>query len=105
MRPRSRGRQESLIATVMEGRSNLSIRLLVYCRHPFPPIWLYPLSALSYLDVEERLAERGLDLSYETVRRGVSKLGPGRYLPTNKRISAVGSAELAIYPTLSAPTR
>jgi putative transposase len=31
---------------------------------------------LSYRDVEELLAERGLDLSYETVRRWVMKFGP-----------------------------
>jgi putative transposase len=37
-----------------------------------------PLSAftLSYRDVEEMLAERGLDLTYETVRRWVTKFGP-----------------------------
>jgi putative transposase len=32
---------------------------------------------LSYRDVEELLAERGLDISYETVRRWVLKFGPG----------------------------
>ena len=31
---------------------------------------------LSYRDVEELVAERGLDLSYETVRRWVLKFGP-----------------------------
>ena len=31
---------------------------------------------LSYRDVEELLAERGLDVSYETVRRWVLKFGP-----------------------------
>jgi transposase-like protein len=31
---------------------------------------------LSYRDVEELLAERGLDLSYETIRRWVLKFGP-----------------------------
>ena len=30
----------------------------------------------SYCDVEELLAERGLDISYETVRRWVLKFGP-----------------------------
>src|ERR1700722_20864927 len=32
--------------------------------------------SLSYRDVEELLAERGLEVSYETVRRGVLKFGP-----------------------------
>jgi putative transposase len=31
---------------------------------------------LSYRDVEELLAGRGLDISYETVRRWVLKFGP-----------------------------
>jgi hypothetical protein len=31
---------------------------------------------LSYRDVEDLLAERGLDISYETVRRWVLKFGP-----------------------------
>jgi transposase-like protein len=34
-------------------------------------IWLYLRFTLSYRDVEELLAERGLDVSYETVRRWV----------------------------------
>src|ERR1700738_4445463 len=55
---------------------------LCYRRHRFPPaiiqhaIWLYLRFTLSYRDVEELLAERGLDISYETVRRWVLKLGP-----------------------------
>ena len=32
-------------------------------------IWLYFRFALSYRDVEDLLAERGIDVSYETVRR------------------------------------
>ena len=55
---------------------------LSYSRHRFPPqviqhaIWLYLRFTLSYRDVEELLAERGLDVSYETVRRWVLKFGP-----------------------------
>jgi putative transposase len=46
-----------------------------YARHRYPPdvighaVWLYLRFTLSYRDVEELLAERGLDVSYETVRR------------------------------------
>src|SRR6202162_2998950 len=56
---------------------------LSYGRHRFPPpiiqhaIWLYLRFTLSYRDVEELLAERGLEVSYETVRRWVLKFGPG----------------------------
>ena len=55
---------------------------LCYRRHRFPPeiiqhaIWLYLRFTLSYRDVEELLAKRGLDISYETVRRWVLKFGP-----------------------------
>ncbi|MCZ8096940.1 MAG: IS6 family transposase, partial [Burkholderiales bacterium] len=52
-----------------------------YARHRFPPdvirhaFWLYLRFTLSYRDVEELLAERGLDVSYETIRRWVLKFG------------------------------
>ncbi len=52
-----------------------------YAGHRFPPdviqraVWLYLRFALSYRDVEDLLAERGLDVSYETVRRWVIKFG------------------------------
>jgi len=39
-------------------------------------VWLYLRFTLSFRDVEDLLAERGLDLSYETVRRWVLKFGP-----------------------------
>lgn len=53
-----------------------------YQRHRFPPtviqhaVWLYARFTLSYRDAEDLLAERGLDVSYETVRRWVLKFGP-----------------------------
>ncbi|HLY45826.1 MAG TPA: IS6 family transposase [Stellaceae bacterium] len=53
-----------------------------YRGHRFPPpiiqhaVWLYLRFTLSYRDVEDLLAERGLDISYETVRRWVLKFGP-----------------------------
>jgi hypothetical protein len=39
-------------------------------------VWLYLRFTLSYRDVEELLAERGIEVSYETVRRWVVKFGP-----------------------------
>ena len=50
-------------------------------RHRFPPeiirraVGLYARFTLSYRDVEGLLAERGLDISYESVRRWFLKLG------------------------------
>jgi putative transposase len=55
---------------------------LSYARHHFPPVliqhavWLYLRFTLSYRDVEDLLAERGVDVSYETVRRWVRKFAP-----------------------------
>jgi putative transposase len=52
-----------------------------YKRHRFPPeiiahaVWLYVRCALSYRDVEELLAERGVILTYETVRQWGRKFG------------------------------
>ena len=53
-----------------------------FARHQFPPaiirhtVWLYLRFTLSYRDVEDLLAERGLDVSYKSVRRWVLKFGP-----------------------------
>jgi transposase-like protein len=57
------------------------MRQLSFKRHRFPPeiirhsIWLYARFTLSFRDVEEMLAERGLDVSYETIRRWFLKFG------------------------------
>src|SRR5215475_2985737 len=75
---------------------------LCYRRHRFPPeiiqhaIWLYLRFTLSYRDVEELLAERGLDISHETVRRWVLKFGPAiaRQLRRRRR----GQAIAGIWP-------
>jgi len=53
-----------------------------YARHRFPPaiiqraVWLYFRFPLSFRDVEEMLAERGINVSYETIRRWILKFGP-----------------------------
>jgi putative transposase len=51
-----------------------------YCHFP-PPIvqhavWLYCRYSLSLRDVEELLAERSIEVSYETIRRWVARFGP-----------------------------
>ena len=57
------------------------MRTISFKRHRFPPeiirhsIWLYARFSLSFCDVEDLLAERGLDISYETVRRWFLKFG------------------------------
>ena len=60
-------------------------------RHRFPPllirhaVWLYARFTLSFRDVEDLLAERGLDVSNETIRRWFLKFGP--QVSTNLRRS------------------
>jgi len=54
---------------------------ICFKRHRFPPViilhavWLYGRLTLSFRDVEELLAERGIDVSNETVRRWFLKFG------------------------------
>src|SRR6202035_337579 len=53
-----------------------------YGGYRFPPeiiqqaIWLYIRFTLSFRDVEDLLAERGILVSYESVRRWVNHFGP-----------------------------
>ena len=66
-----------------------------YSGYRFPPeiiqqaIWLYVRFTLSFRDVEDLLAERGILVSYETVRRWVNHFGPkmalSRYQKKNAR--------------------
>lgn len=58
------------------------MRAISFKRHRFPAdiirhaIWLYFRFTLSLRDVEELLAERGIDASYETIRCWTIKFGP-----------------------------
>ena len=62
-----------------------------YSGYRFPPeiihqaIWLYLRFTLSFCDVEDLLAERGIAVSYETVRRWVNHFGPMIAAPLRKR--------------------
>ncbi|MCP4997451.1 MAG: IS6 family transposase [Hyphomicrobiales bacterium] len=57
------------------------MRTISYRRHRFPSeiiqhaVWLYFRFPLSFRNVEDLLAERGIDVSYETVRRWALKFG------------------------------
>jgi transposase-like protein len=54
-----------------------------YRRHRFPidviqqAVWLYFRFPLRFRNVEDLLAQRGIDVSYETVRRWSAKFGLG----------------------------
>lgn len=60
----------------------MSTSPLSYKRHRFPPqiiahaVWLYYRFPLSLRHVEEMLLERGVAVSYETIRRWGKKFGP-----------------------------
>ena len=57
------------------------MQAISFKRHRFPPefirhaVWLYARFTLSYRDAEVLLAERGLDICCETVRRWFLKFG------------------------------
>ena len=57
------------------------MRAISYKRHRFPPdmirhaVWLYFRFTLSLRDVEELLAQSGIEVSYETIRRWTPKFG------------------------------
>ena len=54
----------------------------LYKRHRFPPeiiqyaVWLYHRFNLSHRDIEDLLAERGIVVSYESIRLWCNKFGP-----------------------------
>src|ERR1700739_871254 len=58
------------------------MKKISYSGYRFPPevihqaIWLYLRFTLSLRDVEDLLAERGVVVSYETVRRWANHFGP-----------------------------
>src|SRR5665213_1986251 len=62
-----------------EGRG---MRPINFSGHRFPPdvirygVYLYFRFTLSFRDIEEMLAERGIDVSYETIRCWTIKFGP-----------------------------
>lgn len=59
-----------------------NIRAVTHAHHRFSPaviqraVWLYFRFPLSFRDIEGMQAERGINVSYETIRRWVLKFGP-----------------------------
>ena len=64
------------------GRQSAGMPKISYSGYRFPPeiihqaVWLYLRFTLSFRDVEDLLAERGIVVSYETIRRWVNHFGP-----------------------------
>jgi putative transposase len=69
-----------------------------YQRHRFPSeiishaVWLYHRFCLSFREVEELLAERGITVTYETVRQWCRKFGPDYARKLKKRQGRLGDA-------------
>jgi len=67
-----------------------------YQRHRFPSeiishaVWLYHRFCLSFREVEELLAERGITVTYETVRQWCQKFGPAYARKFKKRQGRLG---------------
>ena len=67
-----------------------------YRRHRFPSeiishaVWLYHRFCLSFREVEERLAERGVTVTYEPVRHWCQKFGPNYAHKLKKRQGGLG---------------
>ena len=57
------------------------IKPVSFARHRFPPdvirqvVWLYFRFTLSFRDVEDLMAQRGVDVSFETIRKWTRKFG------------------------------
>jgi putative transposase len=68
-----------------------AMKPISYARDRFPPdvirhaVWLYLRFTLSYRDVEDLLAERGLNVSNESIRRWVLKFGPEMELACRRK--------------------
>ena len=67
-----------------------------YRRHRFPieiishAVWLYHRFCLSFRDVEDLLAERGVEITYETIRRWCAKFGPDYARTLRRRRGRLG---------------
>ena len=67
-----------------------------YYGHRFPAeiisyaVWVYHRFCLSFRDVEDLLAERGIIVSYETIRIWCRKFGPGYARKLKRRQGRLG---------------
>ena len=67
-----------------------------YKGYRFPPeiisyaVWLYYRFSLSFRDVEDLLAQRGVVVSYETIRQWCGKFGPGYAAKLKRRQGRLG---------------
>ena len=76
----------------------MNLNPVSYKRHRFPreliahAVWLYIRFNLSLREVDEMLLERGIEVSYETIRRWTLKFGP--LIARNLRLRQVRSGDV-----------
>ena len=86
--------------TLRAAQCRMHIRRSRYLRHRFPPeiishaVWLYHRYCLSFRDVEDLLAERGIIVSYETIRQWCGKFGPDYARRLKRRQGRLGDTWL-----------
>jgi len=74
----------------------------LYKRHRFPPeiiqyaVWLYHRFNLSHRDIEDLLAQRGITVSYESIRLWCNKFGSkyAQRLRENIKVTATLSTSM-----------
>ncbi len=72
----------------------------MYHGHRFPSeiishaVWLYHRFCLSFRDVEDLLAERGIEVSYESIRQWCNRFGPDYARELKKRTGHLGDTWL-----------
>ena len=74
----------------------MTIIVKLYKRQRFPPeiiqhaVWPYYRFKLSHRDIEDLLAERGIEVSYESIRCWCNKFGPKYARRLKKRHAGYG---------------
>ena len=80
--PRPKSRRRGWVGIVNLASCWQSYRMPSYRGYRFPPdiishaVWLYHRFALSFRDVEDLLARRGVDVTYEAIRKWCRRFGP-----------------------------
>lgn len=75
------GKRQKVSTSGVKPKLEPRVRPISYKRHGFPAevirqaVWLYFRFTLSLRDVEELLAQRGIEVSYETIRCWTLKFG------------------------------
>jgi putative transposase len=78
-----------------------------YYRYRFPSeiishgVWLYHRFSLSFREVEDLLAEQGIQVSYESIRQWCSKFGPDYAAKLKRRRRLGKSSAVSVRPITS----